>query len=415
MSTDKTMPMLIAAIVAGFLLSAAVSYYLTPVVKSLALEKRWVDDPDGHRKVHSTPIPRTGGVAIVGAFLAGLSLFAIGPLFLPQEILPAIRLPAPQIIVGALFMAAVGFVDDIRGMHFGTKFAAQVGVALLLVSAGIRIHEMFNPFSDVAYELPLWVSVIVTVTWVVGAINAINLLDGMDGLASGVSVIVFGSLTAAYFAMGDLTHAAWVVIIVGAVTGFLRYNFNPAQIFMGDSGSMFLGFLIAAYSLIGASRANSLLALMIPVIAMGLPVIDTGLAIVRRFLERRHLFSADADHIHHRLKRMGLSQRNTVLFLYAVSVGFGVAAFLLAISNKRIGDSLLAPIVLIVTGIGIFALLKSLGYLNVPGRPGRRGSKPDHGSIVQKSGDLGDVKVNAPHEDGPDSAPPLLVAKSQHP
>lgn len=409
------MPMLLAAIVAGFLLSAAVSYYLTPGVIRLAFKMHWVDAPDGRRKVHSTPIPRVGGLSIIAAFLVGLLLFAAGPLFLPEEIAPAIRLPAPQIIIGALLMAGIGFVDDIRGLHFGTKFAAQVGVALLLVSGGIRIHEVFNPFSGVPFELPLWVSVTITVVWVVGAINAINLLDGMDGLASGVSVIAFGSMTAAYFVLGDWTHTAWIIVIVGAVTGFLRYNFNPAQIFMGDSGSMFLGFLLAAYSLRGASNANSLLALMIPVIAMGLPVMDTGLALVRRFLERRHLFQADGDHIHHRLKQMGLSHRNTVLFLYSVSVAFGIAAFLLAISNEKLGDSLLAPVVLLVTGFGIFALLKSLGYLNVPKRLQRgHGGKPSQRPSENRNGDSSEIPVSASWDNGPEPTRSLSVAESSN-
>lgn len=407
---------LMVAIVAGFLLSATTSYYLTPIVTRLAHERRWVDDPDGKRKLHTRPIPRIGGLAIVGAFLVGLSFFAIAPMFLPADVLPAIRLPHLELITGALIMAAVGFYDDVRGLHFSTKFAAQIGVSLLLIAGGFRIDDVFNPISGQAVELPLWFSVAVTLAWVVGAINAINLLDGMDGLASGVSVIMFGSLTAAYFALGDLTHTAWIVVIVGAVTGFIRYNFNPAQIFMGDSGSMFLGFLIAAYSLRGASHANSLLALMIPIIAMGLPVMDTGLAVVRRFMERRHLFHADGDHIHHRLaKKMGLSHRNTVLFLYVISVAFGIAAFLLAISDRRLGDSILAPVVLIVTGIGIFTLLKSLGYLNVPwrGRAGFRGSHADPTvpPVQQHTGDASDVEVSVPWEEDSETSRPLSVAK----
>jgi UDP-GlcNAc:undecaprenyl-phosphate GlcNAc-1-phosphate transferase len=269
------------------------------------------------------------------------------------------------------------------------------------------VNEIFNPFSDQPYTLPYWFSVALTAAWIVGVINAINLLDGMDGLASGVSIIVFGSLTAAYLTLGDWTQLAWIVVVVGAVIGFLRYNFNPAQIFMGDSGSMFLGFLIAAYSLRGATRAGSLLALMIPIIAMGLPIVDTGLAIVRRGLERRHLFHADSDHIHHRVaRRMGLSHRGTVLLLYSISVLFGFAAFLLAISDKRVGDSWMAPIVLIVTGFGIFGLLRFLGYLEVPrkGRAARPvaaqgGISTDGRDSSQPQADLA-TKNGAPAEAG---------------
>ena len=390
--------MLLTAIILAFVLSAATTWWITPMVTRLALEKRWVDDPDGQRKLHKTPIPRVGGIAIVGGFLVGLSFLAIAIHFFKGEVAEMLKLPSPEIIIGALVMAGVGLYDDIRELHFGPKFAAQIAVALLLVAGGFRIQEIFNPFTDQALHLPVWVSVVLSIGWIVGAINAINLLDGMDGLASGVSVIVFGSLTAAYFALGDLTHAAWIAVIVGSVVGFIRYNFNPAQIFMGDSGSMFLGFLIAAYSLEGASRAHSLLALLIPVIAMGLPVMDTGLAIVRRFLERRHLFHADGDHIHHRLvKRLGLSHRNTVLILYVISVAFGIAAFLLAISRSSFGDTVMAPIVLVVTGIGIFTLLKFLGYLKVPRkfRPAP-GSNNGRHPMERESGDASDAEVDIP-------------------
>jgi len=368
--------MLIAVIVAGFVLSMTASFALTPIVARLARRRQWIDTPDAARSIHTQPTPRIGGVAIAGAFLVGLAYIALIPHLLPHELANSIRLPSPLIIIGALIMVLVGLYDDIKGMHFFPKFVFQIGVAIMMISGGFVIPEVFNPFTDDAVLLPHWFAVILSAAWIVGAINAINLLDGMDGLASGVSVIVFGSLTAAYMVMGDWTNSAWVAAIVGALIGFLRFNFNPAQIFMGDSGSMFLGFLIAAYSIRGASRANSLLALLIPIIAMGLPVMDTGLAIVRRFIERRPLFHADKDHIHHRiLRKLGFSHRNTVLLLYTISVGFGAAAFLLAISHRRLADNVFTTLVLCATALGIFALLKALGYLTVPSR--RRGDAPD--------------------------------------
>ena len=396
--------MLIVVIAAGFLLSAVASYSLTPLVARLARRNQWIDTPDASRSIHTQPTPRIGGVAIVGAFLVGLIYFALVPHLLPVEIASSIRIPSPLIIVGALIMASVGLYDDIRHMHFLVKLAFQLGVAALMIGGGFVIPEVFNPFTDGAFILPRWFAILLTAGWVVGAINAINLLDGMDGLASGVCVIVFGSLTAAYMVMGDWTNSAWVAIIVGALFGFLRYNFNPAQIFMGDSGSMFLGFLVAAYSLHGASRANSVLALLIPIIAMGLPVMDTGLAIVRRFIERRSIFHADKDHIHHRVvRKLGLSHRNTVLVLYTISIGFGLAAFLLAISQHRLGDNLFTTVVLCVTALGIFGLLRSLGYLTVPRR--RRSAEapadlvPDAG---ESGGDVGDDDVATPWDDNRD-------------
>ena len=406
--------MTIVVIAAGFLLSAVTSYALTPLVARVARRKQWIDTPDASRSIHTQPIPRIGGVAIVGAFLVGLIYFALVPYVLPEEIANSIRIPSPLVITGALIMAVVGLYDDIRPMHFLAKLAFQFGVAVLMISGGFVIPEVFNPFTDGAFILPRWFAIALTVAWIVGAINAINLLDGMDGLASGVCVIVFGSLTAAYMVMGDWTNSAWVAVIVGALFGFLRYNFNPAQIFMGDSGSMFLGFLVAAYSLHGASRANSLLALLIPIIAMGLPVMDTGLAIIRRFIERRPIFHPDKDHIHHRIvRKLGLSHRNTVLVLYTISIGFGIAAFLLAISNRRLGDNLFTTVVLCATAAGIFALLRSLGYLTVPGRLRSAAAGADVASgPVEAGGDVGDLDVATPWDDHRDPLDGARVGES---
>ena len=406
--------MLIVVIAAGFLLSALASYALTPVVARFARRNQWVDTPDASRSIHTQPTPRIGGVAIVGAFLIGLIYFALVPYLLPEEMASSIRIPSPLIITGALMMAVVGLYDDIRPMHFLAKLAFQLGVAILMISGGFVIPEVFNPFTDVSFVLPRWFAIALTVAWIVGAINAINLLDGMDGLASGVCVIVFGSLTASYMVMGDWTNSAWVAVIVGALFGFLRYNFNPAQIFMGDSGSMFLGFLVAAYSLRGASRANSLLALLIPIIAMGLPVMDTGLAIIRRFIERRSIFHPDKDHIHHRVvRKLGLSHRNTVLVLYTISIGFGVAAFLLAISDRRLGDNVFTTVVLCATAVGIFALLRSLGYLTVPRRRRAAATQADAApGAVEAGGDVGDREVATQWDDQRDPLDGARVGQS---
>jgi UDP-GlcNAc:undecaprenyl-phosphate GlcNAc-1-phosphate transferase len=405
--------MLIVVIAAGFLLSALTSYALTPIVARVARRKMWIDTPDASRSIHTQPTPRIGGVAIVGAFLVGLVYFALVPYLLPAEMANSIRIPSPLIITGALIMAVVGLYDDIRPMHFLAKLASQLGVAILMVSGGFVIPEVFNPFTDVSFVLPQWFAIALTVAWIVGAINAINLLDGMDGLASGVCVIVFGSLTAAYMVMGDWTNSAWVAVIVGALFGFLRYNFNPAQIFMGDSGSMFLGFLVAAYSLRGASRANSLLALLIPIIAMGLPVMDTGLAIIRRFIQRRSIFHPDKDHIHHRIvRKLGLSHRNSVLVLYTISIGFGIAAFLLAISHRRLGDSLFTTVVLCATAVGIFALLRSLGYLTVPRRRSVAARADVPPGAVEPGGDVGDRDVATLWDGNPDRLDDARVGQS---
>ena len=200
--------MLIAVIAVGFFLSALASYAFTPLVAQLARRKHWIDTPDASRSIHTNPTPRIGGVAIVGAFLVGLIYIALIPHLLPAEFASSIRVPSPLIIAGALIMAFAGLYDDIRHMHFLAKFAFQIGVAMLMISGGFVIPEVFNPFADVAIILPRWFAIVLTAGWIVFAINAINLLDGMDGLASGVSIIVFGSLTASYMVMGDWTNSA---------------------------------------------------------------------------------------------------------------------------------------------------------------------------------------------------------------
>ena len=348
----------------GLAVSTGMALLATPVIRRLAYQQNWVDAPDGKRKLHERAVPQVGGLAILLAFIVGLLYFALLKPFLPAHVASYIILPPVKVLLGGVLIAAAGLYDDLRGMHFGFKFAAQIGVALMVVFSGYSIEIIGNPITGEMIRLPSWISVPLTVGWIVGIINAINLLDGMDGLAGGVSVIVFGSLTAAYAVFGNWGSLVLVIVAVGALLGFLWYNFNPATIFMGDTGSMFLGYLLSTYSLVGASHASSLLALLIPIIAMGLPVIDTGLAIVRRFVERRPLFQPDRDHIHHRIAhRLGLSHRNTVLVLYLISIVFGVVAFMLSLTREEIGDNVTSTLILCVTSLGIYWLLRVLGYL----------------------------------------------------
>ena len=343
----------------GLVISMGTSLWLTPLIRDFAYQRNWTDAPDGHRKIHQRPIPRVGGIAIAIAFFVGIGYFALLHWAYPAE-MQAAPLPSAPLLLCALVIAFTGFWDDIFGLNFKQKFAMQGLVAGIMIWAGYTINVLPLPLSDFSIDLG-WVSVPLTLLWIVGVINAVNLLDGMDGLAAGVSIIAFSSLSAAYAISGAYGHLLLVVVVVGAIAGFLVYNFNPATVFMGDTGSLFLGFMLATYSLREAGHTNPLLAFLIPIVALGLPVIDTGLALVRRFLERRPLFDPDRDHIHHRIAhRLGLSHRSTVLVLYVVSIMQGAVAFVVALL-----DDFHATMLLGFTSVVLYLALRHLGYLRI--------------------------------------------------
>ncbi len=274
-------PFLLAA---SLIIAFASSSLLVPVVRRVAIARGWVDTPDTERKNHDRPTPNVGGIAIVAGFALGLlSLLAFKGLFAFD-----ISMPHLVLLGGALAMVLLGFYDDIRGLSFKRKFFFQVVVAYFLLSAGYRFDVSdlsfigLDPYNSALLSIPL------TLIWIVGIINAVNLLDGLDGLASGVSMIAFGTL-ALIFGIhgGDAGLTAIALLMIGATAGFLVFNFNPASIFMGDSGSLFLGYMLAAFSLAGTTHTDPLLALLVPVVALGLPVLDTGLCMVRRLIDGR--------------------------------------------------------------------------------------------------------------------------------
>jgi len=312
--------------IAGFLIALAVTALATPLVRRLALAQGWVDQPDGQRKLHAAPIPAVGGIAIAAGFAAA-AVFCLGAqVYLPIEGLSA----SPMFWACGLIMVATGLYDDLRGLGFKSKFLVQLGVAYLLLHAGFRVDLSVLPFfAGDAYNHALF-SIPLTMLWVVGVINAVNLLDGLDGLAAGVALIAFASLGMVFGIHGDLGMVLLTVLICGALVGFLIYNFNPASIFMGDSGSLLLGYLLATFSLAGRGHADPALALLVPVVALGLPLMDTGLSVVRRFRARRALFAPDSDHIHHRMAQR-FPVRRAVLLLYVAASGFGIAAALISV------------------------------------------------------------------------------------
>lgn len=339
----------------AFALSVGITIVLTPLMGNLAVRRGWLDVPDTERKLHKRPIPAVGGVAIFAGFVAGLAYITAFRDQLPFE-LPPIPL---SLALGLLAMVVTGFYDDIKGLGFKGKFLVQIVVAYGLIHAGYRIDLTNVPFvPDDVYTQAL-ISIPLTLLWIVGTINAVNLIDGLDGLAGGVVLIAFACLAAVFGLHGDLGLTVYAIVVAGALIGFLAYNFSPASVFMGDAGSLFLGCLLAVYTLSGKAHADPMLALLIPVVALGLPLMDTALSIVRRLAGGKSVCAPDSDHIHHRLSRRW-PQWQAVLVLYAAATIFGVSAIAMSMLTPLIGFSVFA-ITVGASGAGLVLL----GYLRL--------------------------------------------------
>ncbi|MCY1036337.1 MraY family glycosyltransferase [Corallococcus sp. BB11-1] len=343
---------------AAFLVSLLVALALTWIVRERALAWGWLDPTNSSRKVHVRPVPRLGGIGIVGGFFAPLcALFlvdsGVGLQFRAQTDLIL------GLFLGGAVIAVLGFYDDRKGAGAKLKFSVQLAVALGLYALGFRIEVLANPFGA---ELSLGLlSLPLTVVWVVGVINALNLIDGLDGLAGGVAFFGVGTHFLLALMRGDVLLCLLMAALAGAILGFLVFNFNPASIFMGDTGSMFLGFVLAAVSIKTSSKSGTAVALLVPVMALGLPIIDTLLAMVRRSLLGRPMFSADKEHIHHRLmSRLLLTHRSTVLVLYALCMLFMLTALGLHFAN-----SVQSALLLSGMGVVIVVLMRKLGYLDM--------------------------------------------------
>jgi UDP-GlcNAc:undecaprenyl-phosphate GlcNAc-1-phosphate transferase len=338
----------------AFATALLLSTALTPLVRTGAL-RLGLFDAVSLRKVHTAPIPRLGGVAIVVAFYApflGLALYRNGA----HELLYGDRLRVVGFALGGLLIALLGLYDDIRGANARVKFACQFAVALMVYALGFQVHTLFNPLGG---SLDLgWLALPFTLIWIVGVINAMNLIDGLDGLASGVAFFAVALNFVVAATRGDAMMCVLMAALAGAVLGFLIFNFNPASIFMGDTGSMFLGFILAASSLVTAQKGATAVSMLVPVLALGLPIMDTLLAMIRRFLMARPMFSADKEHIHHQLLKMGYTHRRAVLALYGICLFFGLAALGMTYAN---GPQ--SAVILALVSVVVVVLMNRLGYL----------------------------------------------------
>lgn len=342
-----------SSMIATFVLSLVLAYALTPQVARIALRWRVLDKPSP-RKVHARPIPRAGGVALALAFAVALgSVIAIHDLSLKHL---AIDSRIAAFFVAGLLALLLGLCDDVRGLGARWKLAAQIGVALISYAGGIHIHLVALPGIG---EITLgWSSLPITVFWFLLIMNALNLIDGLDGLASGITLFVALTLLIVWNSPSNLIVALSLAALAGASLGFLGHNFHPASIFLGDSGSYFLGYNLAALSVLGSLKSETAVAILIPIIALGVPVIDALWSPVRRFILGQRIFMPDRDHIHHRLLKLGYTHRRAVLMLYAITIAMGVVSLtLIHAQDDR------AALVLVVVGSAVIFGIRWLGYL----------------------------------------------------
>ena len=316
-----------------FVIATAASLIITPVVRRLCERFQLLDVPTDSRRLHTKAIPRLGGVAIYLSCLTALSTLPFVDNLLTQT-LKARWSDIFVALVPATLVLILGIVDDLRGTNATVKFTVLGLIATLFYFLGGHIDALSIPFVGTV-ELPPVLSFAITILWLVGIANAFNLIDGMDGLASGAAL--FSSLVILIISISQSRPLMTVVALVlcGALAGFLRYNFNPASIFLGDSGALFVGFTLAALSVLSAQKATTTVAIVIPILAFGFPMVDTAMTMGRRLISRRPMFQGDNEHIHHMLLARGWSQRRVVLALYGVCTLFGLVAMIFTTTGSK--------------------------------------------------------------------------------
>ncbi|MGH4051867.1 MAG: glycosyltransferase family 4 protein [Clostridium sp.] len=330
------------------IISALISFIITPLVKKLAIKVNAIDVPKDNRRVHIKPVPVMGGLAIYISFVVGVVLY--------NGILTTSQI---GIIIGATIIVIGGIIDDIKDLRPKYKLLIQVAAAICLLLSGISIAIIANPFKVFYPYLNIgWINIPVTIIWIVGVTNAFNLIDGLDGLAAGVAFISCVTLMIVSLLNGRLEAAFLTAVLSGSILGFIPYNFNPASIFMGDTGSQLLGFLLAAISIEGAIKSATAFIIAVPVLAFGIPIYDTLFAMIRRKINGKSIMQADKGHLHHRLLDMGMSQKQAVIIMYFISAVLGGIAIIAMQLSNRTAYFLLVIVMVAVVSIawkyGIF-------------------------------------------------------------
>ena len=363
---------MVIQLILAFLAPVILSLLITPWVIRLALHVGAVDKPD-ERKTHARPVPRIGGLAVFFSFFLSLSLLLI----LAPDMLAHWWIGGTKglvLFVCLTLVVALGIWDDLLTLRPLQKVVVEILLGTAVYMAGFRISNITNPFGFGSLELGIF-DYLVTLVWIVGVTNALNLIDGLDGLAPGVAVIASLTVSAVAFMRGDSGTAIIGLLLSGAVVGFLWYNFNPAKIFLGDSGSLFLGFTLAVLAIQSSTKASAAFSLLVPVLALGLPIVDTLLSMTRRFLRwflphqktadskskiMKSIFMPDNGHIHHRLIARGFSHRKSVLLLYLVSCALGAGALTVTLANN-----FARGIVLSLIGVATVFGIRQLRYKEI--------------------------------------------------
>ena len=339
-----------------FAVAAVVTIALTPLARKLAIKLDAIDYPSA-RRVNMLPIPRMGGVAIFGGILAALAVAGFGVYAFgwvdPFIDYNGIEVNYWGVLLGTVLIFLVGAVDDVVDLNPKAKMLGQIVAACVVAGSGLLFSSIHNPFGEGYIEFG-WVAYPLTVFYLVAFANVINLIDGLDGLAAGITGI--SAITILLFAVltGRFDAALFSVILVGVCAGFLKSNFFPASIFMGDSGALLLGFSLGVISLFAVARSALFVSLLVPILAAGVPILDTFFAIVRRKREHRPIDEADKGHIHHRLMRAGFSQRATVLIMWAWTALLAACGVIITWADNLVR----IPIFLIACAVTAYAIVK---------------------------------------------------------
>ena len=326
-------------VVLALLVALVVSFLASPVVKNFAYKVGAIDVPKDARRMHKVPTPRLGGLAIFLGFIVSAFLFV--PIRGDREM--------QSILMGAVIIVVLGVVDDIMALPAMLKFVVQICAALIPTLNGVVIQALSNPniFSENPYWSLEWLSVPVTVLWIVAVTNSVNLIDGLDGLACGVSTISATTVLVIALIASEAQVALVMAALVGACVGFMPYNQNPAKMFMGDTGSTFLGYILATMSIQGLFKFYAVISFVVPFLILGLPIFDTAFAFIRRIAHGQSPMHADRSHIHHRLIDMGLNQKQAVATLYVISAILGLSAVVLTTGGEEKAKLLFAALCIV--------------------------------------------------------------------
>ena len=366
-------------ILVALAVSAVVSFIATPMVKSLAYKVGAIDVPKDNRRMHKVPIPRLGGLAIFIAFLLTTLIFA------------DIDRQLQGILLGSVMIVVLGVLDDIMALKALPKLIVQIAAAGIAVYHGCVIQFFSNPnvFSDVSYVNLGWLSIPISIIWIVAITNAVNFIDGLDGLAVGVSAISTASLIVIALLVSETNIAMVLIALLGACLGFIPYNMNPAKIFMGDTGATFLGYILATLSITGLFKLYAIISFAVPFLILGVPIFDICFAFLRRIAKGQNPMVADRGHVHHRLIDMGFSQKQSVAIAYMLAAILGLAAVLLT-SSGELRALVLIGAVFVVGAIGVRVIFSST--------PKHPAEKPDDTPAA-------DTSANAPGDTVPETEP----------